>query len=56
MVCDLLVKHGDFEVFGIDQRGNGQSGGERAVIEYLDQIYDDQWLLIFETIKKYEIN
>lgn len=46
----------DFEVFAIDQRGFGESEGQRAIIEKTEDIYNDQWLLIFEAIKKFKIN
>ena len=46
----------DFEVFALDQRGFGESEGERAVIEKAEDIYNDQWLLILEAIKHYKIN
>ena len=45
-----------FEVFASDMRGMGDSEGERAIIESTDDVYNDAWLLIFESIKKYEIN
>jgi pimeloyl-ACP methyl ester carboxylesterase len=43
-------------VFAIDQRGFGQSGGNRCVIEKAEDVYNDQWLLIFEAIKRFKIN
>ena len=56
MRADLLVKHGNFEVFAIDQRGFGQSGGRKGILENGKDIYDDQWLFVFEVIKNYNIN
>ena len=29
------------EVFGIDMRGHGDSGGERGIFETTEEIYDD---------------
>ena len=46
----------NYEVFAIDQRGFGHSDGIRGVIEEKSHVYDDQWLLIFEAIKKFKIN
>lgn len=40
----------------MDQRGFGESGGVRHRIEKTEDIYNDQWLLIFEAIKKYDID
>ena len=45
-----------YEVFAMDQRGFGYSEGQRAVIEKTEDIYSDQWLFIFEVIKKFKIN
>lgn len=46
----------DFEVFAIDQRGFGESEGCRCLIERTEDVYNDQWLLIFEAIKQYRID
>lgn len=45
-----------FEVFAADMRGFGQSEGERGIIERTEDVYNDIWLLIFEVIKKFQIN
>ena len=46
----------NYEVFAIDQRGFGHSEGIRGLIEEKSHVYEDQWLLIFEAIKKYGID
>jgi len=46
----------NYEVFAIDWRGFGESEGKRGVIESAEQMYGDQWLLIFTAIKQYKIN
>lgn len=43
-------------MYSIDQRGFGRSGGRRVLIENAKQVYDDQWLLIFEVLKKCNVN
>lgn len=43
----------DFEVFAIDQRGFGHSEGIRGQIDSTEDAYNDQWLLIYEAIKKF---
>lgn len=53
VVADLLSKHGNFEVFAIDMRGYGDSGGIRELIECEDDVMNDEWILIFEVIKKF---
>ena len=45
-----------FETFAMDQRGFGESGGIKFKIEKTKDIYNDYWLLIFEAIKKFDIN
>lgn len=45
-----------YEVFAADMRGMGDSEGERGIIEKTDDIYNDVWLLVFESIKKFQIN
>ena len=40
----------------MDQRGFGESGGIRHKIEKTEDIYNDYWLLIFEAIKKFDID
>lgn len=42
-----------YEVIASDMRGMGDSEGERGVIEKNEDIYNDVWLLIFESIKKF---
>ena len=54
-VCEALATRG-YDVFAIDQRGFGNSEGQTAVVENNQDIYDDQWLLIFEVLKKYKID
>ena len=46
----------DFEIFAIDQRGFGDSEGERVLVESVEEVYNDQWLLVFEAIKRYNID
>ena len=55
-IAALLSKHGHFEVYGVDQRGFGESGGQRDVIESAEDVLSDQWLMINEAIKKYKID
>ena len=40
----------------MDQRGFGYSDGKRAVVENKEDVYNDQWLFIFEAIKQYKID
>ena len=56
MMVDLRVKHGHYDVFAIDHRGCGKSGGQEALIESVEDMYNDQWLLIHEAIKTYKID
>jgi pimeloyl-ACP methyl ester carboxylesterase len=46
----------DFEIFAIDQRGFGSCKGQKCLIEDYEDMYNDQWLLIFEAIKTYKID
>lgn len=55
MLAKCLAEH-NYEVFALDQRGFGFSEGKRAIVEDSDDVYNDQWLLIFEAIKQYKIN
>ena len=43
-------------MFAIDQRGFGESGGQICVVEKTEDVYNDQWLMIYEAIKKYKID
>ena len=55
----LLAKNlalNNYEVFAIDMRGQGESGGERGMFDSEQTIYDDHWSLIFEACKRYNIN
>ena len=45
-----------FETFSMDQRGFGESEGRYCIIEKNEDVYNDYWLLIFEAIKKFEID
>jgi alpha-beta hydrolase superfamily lysophospholipase len=51
-----IAELGNFDVFAIDQRGFGNSEGLKAIVENNQDIYDDQWLLIFEVLKKFKID
>ena len=55
MLAKCLAEH-NYEVFALDQRGFGFSEGQRAIIESTDDVYNDQWFLIFEAIKQFKIN
>lgn len=46
----------NYEVFAIDQRCFGFSEGDRAIIQNKEDVYSDQWLMIFEAIKKFKID
>lgn len=50
------LSEANYDVFAIDQRGFGYCEGERAIIEDKEDVYNDQWLFIFEVIKKFKIN
>ena len=52
----IALVDGDWETFAIDYRVFGESEGKRAVIESPEQMYNDQWLMIFEVMKKYKID
>ena len=56
VIADTFAKYGQFEVFAIDMRGYGDSGGIPTIIESLDDVINDQWKLIFEIIKKFKID
>ena len=43
----------NYDVFGIDQRGQGASEGDRGNFDSIQTIYDDQWAMIFEVLKKF---
>lgn len=46
----------DYEVFALDMRGFGESGGARGITFSADQVYGDCWALVFEACKKFNIN
>lgn len=46
----------DYEVFGMDMRGHGDSEGIRGHFESNIDIYNDTWMCIFEACKKFKIN
>ena len=50
MLARCLAEN-NYEVFAMDQRGFGYSDGKRAVVENKEDVYNDQWLFIFEAIK-----
>ena len=39
-----------YEVIGLDQRGFGNSGGQRGLIESTNVVYADLYLCVFKTI------
>ena len=45
-----------YEIFAIDMRGHGDSGGERGIFPSFEDLYNDEWMLILEACKKYEID
>lgn len=45
-----------YEVIAMDQRGFGNSGGERGLFENSEVVYGDLYLLIFKSIQHYKIN
>ena len=46
----------DYEVFGMDMRGHGDSGGPRGTFESAEQLYADEWKLIETACSKYDID
>jgi alpha-beta hydrolase superfamily lysophospholipase len=42
-----------YECIGMDQRGFGVSEGERGYIDSADDIYNDQFLLIYKAVQQY---
>ena len=54
--CYKFFAEAGYEVIASDMRGQGSSEGERGIIDNNDVIYDDVWLLIFESLKNFEIN
>jgi alpha-beta hydrolase superfamily lysophospholipase len=42
-----------YEVFGLDQRGFGNSGGERG---FFEDSHGDLYLFVFKVIQQYKID
>lgn len=40
----------------MDQRGFGQSDGERGFIDRSEDIYDDQFLFIYSIVKEFKLD
>lgn len=55
-VIAKYLAQNDYDVFSVDMRGHGDSGGEKGIFESTDQMYSDLWAFIFEAIKKFKIN
>lgn len=45
-----------YEVFALDQRGFGNSGGLRGLFEDSNQVYSDLFLFVFKAVQKYKID
>lgn len=45
-----------YEVFALDQRGFGNSGGHRGLFENSNQVYSDIFLFVLKTIEKFRID
>lgn len=45
-----------FDVYAMDMRGQGESGGERGRFDSEQVLYDDQWALIFEACRRDNID
>ena len=50
VVAKYLAQNG-YDVFAVDMRGHGDSGGEKGVFLSSDQLYSYLWAFIFEAIK-----
>lgn len=55
VIAKYLAQVG-YEVYGMDMRGMGDSGGVRGKLDTNKTIYDDYWMLIFEACRKFKIN
>lgn len=51
---NLAINH--YDVYAMDMRGQGESGGERGQFDSAKDIYDDQWALIFEACRQDQID
>jgi alpha-beta hydrolase superfamily lysophospholipase len=51
-----LAETRGYEVISMDQRGFGNSGGQRGLFESQSVIYGDLYLMVFRAIQQYKIN
>ena len=45
-----------YECFALDQRGFGNSGGQRGLFESTEVVYSDIYLFVFRAVEQYKIN
>lgn len=51
---NLALNH--YDVYGMDMRGHGESGGMRGNFETEETLLNDQWALIFEACSRDSID